>query len=164
WSPGACARIRHGGPGLLRALPSAGTRASRVSTTGCLRRRRRSCAPRRSSSGATGPRRATRGRPGRPRRGAGGPLAPPAGQGPRRSGNGAERRHGDRALSARMATASERWPLVRQPSLRRWSALDLLLGVVALTEVASRTALVERRGAAQPSWLAHAKEIQATIR
>ena len=75
-----------------------------------------------------------------------------------------ERRHRYRALSARMATASERWPLVRQPSLRRWSALALLLSVVALTEVASRTALAERRGAAQLPWLAHARDIQATIR
>ena len=75
-----------------------------------------------------------------------------------------ERRHRYRALSARMATASERWPLVRQRSLRRWSALALLLSVVALTEVASRTALVERRGPAQLSWLAHAKDIQSTIR
>jgi Protein kinase domain len=83
---------------------------------------------------------------------------------PRSAGAVAERRHRYRALSARMATASERWPLVRQPSLRRWSALALMLSVVALTEVASRTALVERRGAAQLSWLAHAKEIQATIR
>ena len=94
--------------------------------------------------------------------------APPAQAGraapPRPAGDVAERRHRYRALSARMATASDRWPLVRQPSLRRWSALALLLGVVALAEVASRTALVERRGAAQPSWLAHAKEIQATIR
>jgi hypothetical protein len=84
-------------------------------------------------------------------------LARPAGAVP-------ERRHRYRALSARMATASERWPLVRQRSLRRWSALAMLLSVVALTEVASRTALVERRGAAQLSWLAHAKDIQATIR
>jgi hypothetical protein len=89
---------------------------------------------------------------------AGGVMPPgPAGAAP-------ERRHRYRALSARMATASERWPLVRQRSLRRWSALALLLSVVALTEVASRTALVERRGPAQLSWLAHAKDIQATIR
>jgi hypothetical protein len=62
-----------------------------------------------------------------------------------------------------MATASERWPLVRQPSLRRWSALSLLICLVALTEVASRTALAESRGAARPSWLASARNVQATI-
>jgi hypothetical protein len=97
-----------------------------------------------------------------------GGWAPPGQAGgaapPRAPGAVAERRHRYRALSARMATASERWPLVRQPSLRRWSALALLLSVVALTEVASRTALVERRGTAQLAWLAHAKDIQATIR
>jgi hypothetical protein len=62
-----------------------------------------------------------------------------------------------------MATASERWPLVRQPSLRRWSALSLLICLVALTEVASRTALAESRGAARPPWLASARNVQATI-
>ena len=93
------------------------------------------------------------------------PPAQAAGPVPSRSaGAGAERRHRYRALSARMATASERWPLVRQPSLRRWSALSLLICLVALTEVASRTALAERRGAAQQPWLTHARDIQATIR
>ena len=77
---------------------------------------------------------------------------------------GAERRHRYRALSARMATASERWPLVRQPSLRRWSALALLLSLVAVAEVASRTALAPGRGAAGTPWLASARNIQATIR
>ncbi len=94
--------------------------------------------------------------PATPAQAAWAPLRPP--------GAVPERRHRYRALSARMATASERWPLVRQPSLRRWSALALLLSVVALTEVASRTALAERRGAAQPPWLASARDIQATIR
>jgi hypothetical protein len=96
-----------------------------------------------------------------------GPAAPgePARAVPLRpAGAAAERRHRYRALSARMAEASERWPLVRQASLRRWSALSLLLSVVALTEVASRTALAERRGAARLSWLASARNIQATIR
>jgi hypothetical protein len=68
-----------------------------------------------------------------------------------------------RALSARMAAASERWPLVRQPSLRRWSRLALLLSIVALTEVASRTALAGRAGPGQPPWLPSARNIQATI-
>src|SRR5262249_56163939 len=85
-----------------------------------------------------------------------GAAAGPVPAGP--AGTGAERRHRYRALSARMATASERWPLVRQPSLRRWSALSLLICLVALTEVASRTALVERRGAAPLPWLAHARD------
>ena len=96
-----------------------------------------------------------------------GPTAPPgvAGAVPSRpAGAMAKQRQRYRALSARMATASERWPLVRQPGLRRWSALAILLSVVAFTEVASRTALVERRGAAQLPWLAHARDIQATIR
>ena len=94
--------------------------------------------------------------------------APPvqaAGVAPSRpAGAAAERRHGYRALSARMATASERWPLVRQPSLRRWSALALLLSLVAVTEVASRTALAPGRAAAGTAWLASARNIQATIR
>jgi hypothetical protein len=81
----------------------------------------------------------------------------------RSAGAAAQRQHRYRALSARMATASERWPLVRRASLRRWSALSLLLSVVALTEVASRTALAERRGAARLPWLASARNIQATI-
>jgi hypothetical protein len=81
----------------------------------------------------------------------------------RTPGAAAGRQHRYRALSARMATASGRWPLVRQASLRRWSALSLLLSVVALTEVASRTALAERRGAARLPWLASARNIQATI-
>ena len=94
--------------------------------------------------------------------------APPvqaAGVAPSRpAGAAAERRHGYRALSARMATASERWPLVRQPSLRRWSALALLLSLVAVAEVASRTALAPGRAAAGTAWLASARNIQATIR
>ena len=96
-----------------------------------------------------------------------GPAAPaqPGGAAPLRpAGAGAERRHRYRALSARMATASERWPLVRQASLRRWSALALLLSLVALTEVASRTALAGGRGVAGMPWLASARNIQATIR
>jgi hypothetical protein len=96
-----------------------------------------------------------------------GPTAPPGSAGAvplRPAGAMAKQRQRYRALSARMATASERWPLVRQPSLRRWSALAILLSVVALTEVVSRTALVERRGAAQLPWLSHARDIQATIR
>ena len=72
-------------------------------------------------------------------------------------------RHRYRVLSARMATASERWPLVRQPGLRRWSRLSLLLSLVALTEVGSRTALVERRAPGPLRWLAPARHIQATI-
>jgi len=72
-----------------------------------------------------------------------------------------------RALSARVAAASERWPLVRQASLRRWSPLALLLSIVALTEVASGlasgTALAERGGPSQQPWLAHARDVQATI-
>jgi Protein kinase domain len=68
-----------------------------------------------------------------------------------------------RALSARMAAASERWPLVRQASLRRWSRLALLLSIVALTEVASRTALAGRAGHGQPPWLPSVRNIQATI-
>ena len=72
-----------------------------------------------------------------------------------------------RALSARVAAASERWPLVRRESLRRWSPLALLLSIVALTEVASGVAsgraLAERGGPGQPPWLAHARDIQATI-
>jgi hypothetical protein len=95
-----------------------------------------------------------------------GPATParPAGAVPLRTpGAAAGRQHRYRALSARMATASGRWPLVRQASLRRWSALSLLLSVVALTEVASRTALAERRGAARLPWLASARNIQATI-
>jgi hypothetical protein len=63
-----------------------------------------------------------------------------------------------------MATASQQWPLVRQPSLRRWSALALLLSLVAVAEVASRTALAPGRGAAGTPWLASARNIQATIR
>ena len=62
-----------------------------------------------------------------------------------------------------MAAASERWPLVRQESLRRWSRLALLLSIVALTEVASGTALAERGGPSQQPWLAHARDLQATI-
>jgi hypothetical protein len=94
--------------------------------------------------------------------------APPAqapGAAPSRPADAGDgRRHRYRALSARMATASERWPLVRQPSLRRWSALALLICLVALAEVVSRTALVERRGAAQSPWLVSARDVQATIR
>jgi hypothetical protein len=68
-----------------------------------------------------------------------------------------------RALSARMALASERWPLVRQASLRRWSRWSLLLSIAGLTEVASRTALAERRPPGYLPWLASARNIQATI-
>jgi Protein kinase domain len=68
-----------------------------------------------------------------------------------------------RALSARVAAASERWPLVRPASLRRWSRLALLLSVVALTEAASQTALAQRGGPGQLAWLAPARNIQATI-
>jgi Protein kinase domain len=96
-----------------------------------------------------------------------GPTAPPGSARAvpsRPAGAMAKQRQRYRALSARMATASERWPLVRQASLRRWSAVAILLCLVALTEVVSRTALVERRGAAQLPWLAHARDIQATIR
>ena len=93
------------------------------------------------------------------------PPAQAAGSAPLRpAGAAAERRHRYRALSARMATASQQWPLVRQPSLRRWSALALLLSLVAVTEVASRTALAPGRGAAGMPWLASARNIQATIR
>jgi hypothetical protein len=69
-----------------------------------------------------------------------------------------------RALSARIAAASERWPLVRPASLRRWSRLALLLSLVAFAEVASRTAVAERRGPAQLPWLAPVRNLQATIR
>ena len=69
-----------------------------------------------------------------------------------------------RALSARIAAASERWPLVRPASLRRWSRLALLLSLLAFAEVASRTAVAERRGPAQLPWLAPVRNIQATIR
>ncbi len=68
-----------------------------------------------------------------------------------------------RALSARMALASDRWPLVRQASLRRWSRLSLLFVVVTLAEVASRTALAQRRGAASFRWLVAARDLQGTI-
>jgi Protein kinase domain len=68
-----------------------------------------------------------------------------------------------RALSARVAAASERWPLVRQPSLERWSRLALLLSIVALTEVASGTALAERDGPSQLPWLVYARDVQVTI-
>jgi hypothetical protein len=68
-----------------------------------------------------------------------------------------------RALSARMALASERWPLVRRASLRRWSRWSLLLSIAGLTEVASRTALAERRPPGYLPWLASARNIQATI-
>jgi serine/threonine protein kinase len=68
-----------------------------------------------------------------------------------------------RALSARVAAASERWPLVRPASLRRWSRLALLLSIVALTEAASQTALAQRGGPGQLTWLAPARNIQATI-
>jgi Protein kinase domain len=96
-----------------------------------------------------------------------GPTAPPGSAGavpmrPARAVGAPRQRY--QALSARMATASERWPLVRQASLRRWSALAILLSLVALTEVASRTALAESRGAAGTPWLASARNIQATIR
>jgi len=93
------------------------------------------------------------------------PPAQAAGSAPSRpAGAEAERRHRYRALSARMATASQQWPLVRQPSLRRWSALALLLSLVAVAEVASRTALAPGRAAAGTAWLASARNIQATIR
>jgi len=93
------------------------------------------------------------------------PPARAAGSAPSQpAGAEAERRHRYRALSARMATASQQWPLVRQPSLRRWSALALLLSLVAVAEVASRTALAPGRGAAGTAWLASARNIQATIR
>jgi serine/threonine protein kinase len=68
-----------------------------------------------------------------------------------------------RSLSARMAAASERWPLVRQPSLRRWSALSLLLSLVVLTEVASQTALAQRGGPGRLPWLTSARNVQSTI-
>ena len=93
-----------------------------------------------------------------------GPTGPASGAPSRPAGAPAERRHRYRALSARMATASERWPLVRQAGLRRWTALSLLLSVVALAEVASRTSLAERRGPARLPWLASARNIQGTIR
>jgi len=68
-----------------------------------------------------------------------------------------------RALSAKTAAASVRWPFVRPASLRRWSRLALLLSIVALTEVASGTALAERSGPGPAPWLASARDIQATI-
>ena len=68
-----------------------------------------------------------------------------------------------RAMSARMALASDRWPLVRQASLRRWSRLSLLLVVVTLAEVTSRTALAQRRGPAAFRWLVAARDLQGTI-
>jgi len=68
-----------------------------------------------------------------------------------------------RALSARMAAASQRWPLVRQASLRRWSRLALVLSAVTFTEVLSRTALAQRGGPGPLRWLAAAQQVQATI-
>src|SRR5262249_48538804 len=100
----------------------------------------------------------------RPQGGPGGAAGPARGVPSRPAGALAERRHRYRALSARMATASEQWPLVRQAGLRRWSALSLLLSVVALAEVASRTSLAERRGPARLPWLASARNVQGTIR
>ena len=92
------------------------------------------------------------------------PPAGPDGQQPARAvPSRRTARHRYRALSARVAAASERWPLVRQESLRRWSRLALLLSIVALTEVASGTALAERGGPSQQPWLAHARDLQATI-
>ena len=99
-----------------------------------------------------------------PQDGPGGAAEPASGVPSRPAGALAERRHRYRALSARMATASEQWPLVRQAGLRRWSALSLLLSVVALAEVASRTSLAERRGPARLPWLASARNVQGTIR
>ncbi|HKA98045.1 MAG TPA: serine/threonine-protein kinase [Streptosporangiaceae bacterium] len=99
-----------------------------------------------------------------PQDGPGGAAEPASGVPSRPAGALAERRHRYRALSARMATASEQWPLVRQAGLRRWSALSLLLSVVALAEVASRTSLAERRGPARLPWLASARNVQDTIR
>jgi hypothetical protein len=91
------------------------------------------------------------------------PQAGPDGQQPGRVVPSRTPRYRYRALSARVAAASDRWPLVRQPSLRRWSPLALLLSIVALTEVASGTALAERGGPSQWPWLAHARDLQATI-
>jgi hypothetical protein len=68
-----------------------------------------------------------------------------------------------RALSARVAAASERWPLVRQPSLRRWSGFGLLLSVVTLAEVVSRTPLAQDRASGQLRWLPTARSVQATV-
>jgi hypothetical protein len=68
-----------------------------------------------------------------------------------------------RATSARMGLASQRWPLVRQPSLRRWSRLSLLLIVVTLAEVTSRTPLAQRRGPASFRWLLAARDLQGTV-
>ena len=92
------------------------------------------------------------------------PQAGPDGQQPARAEPPRRAaRHRYRALSARVAAASERWPLVRQESLRRWSPLALLLSIVALTEVASGTALAESGGPSQQPWLARARDLQATI-
>lgn len=90
-----------------------------------------------------------------------GPAAPPSARAAAPPGPAARQRY--RVLSARMAAASGRWPLVRQASLRRWSRLSLMLGLVALTEVASRTALAERRRPGQLPWLASARNVRATI-
>jgi Protein kinase domain len=99
------------------------------------------------------------GRKARPPQQAGpGGRPPPAGAAARRT---ARQRY--RALSARVAAASERWPLVRPASLRRWSRLALLLSIVALTEAASQTALAQRGGPGQLTWLAPVRNIQATI-
>ena len=83
---------------------------------------------------------------------------------PSRSAGAVSPRQRYRALSARIAADSERWPLVRPASLRRWSRLALLLSLVAFAEVASRTAVAGRLGPAQLPWLAPVRNLQATIR
>ncbi len=99
--------------------------------------------------------------PARPARSAARPAPSPAAAPAARSRQ--PLRHRYRALSARLSVASRHWPLVRQPSLRRWSRLALLLSLAAVAEVASRTALAERRGPLPLRGLGRAQDLQATI-
>lgn len=62
-----------------------------------------------------------------------------------------------------LARSAEKWPLVRQHSLRHWSIIYLILSIVTLVEVASRTPEVTAYRPHYLPWLATAESVHAAI-
>lgn len=68
-----------------------------------------------------------------------------------------------RAMSARMALASGRWPAVSPAGLRRWSRLAVLACAVTMTEAVSHSALVQGRGYDPAQWLTATQHVHAAV-
>lgn len=62
-----------------------------------------------------------------------------------------------------LARSVEKWPLVRQHSLQRWSIMYLMLPIVTLVEVVSRTPEVTSYRPHHLPWLATAESARAAI-